>query len=246
MKLYISLFVILTAGGILGYFIKSNNNSQQLKTQNNTVVHSREDNSVNLKLSYFDDFKGVWGEASYSGETRWQEIDSEFNQRSVPGAVTHIPSLKKESIKIIPVARSQVKNDFGYPKIIDGVYKEYGNRLGGYFASLGQAVTSYQTFDVDSDGLKEEIVETADIGGNHPPHYGYVIKNDFIILSMLLESGSIEPTSSGNGFYLRNIIRDDGQPLCCPSGYRLYRIVYEDGFFRPVWEQEVKYIKVND
>jgi hypothetical protein len=243
--LYVSITILAFSSG---YFVSnySISNSQVNNQQQQQAIQQSDKNNGYFKISYFDDFKGVWGDATSSGKTKWQAIDSQYNQRSMPGIVKHIPYLQKESIKLSPVARTQITKDYFHPELIDKSYKEYGNLIGGYFASQGQIVIAVKKFDVDLDDVSEDIIETEYLDSQHPPSEGYIVKNDRIILSTGLQSGSIEPAKNGNGFYLKNSIRDDDQPLCCPSGYRLYRIVYEKGFFRPVWEQEVKYVRVGD
>lgn len=244
------LLIIIT---VLGYAFKTNNNKLlQVSTKGNTEVSSKK-NKANLRIEYFDDAVGVWGSGSPSGETQWKAIDSRYAQRSAPTAIIHPLELKQESIKLRPVKRSEIKYQSRYsgekePEyyklIVDDMYTEYGELLSGYFASKGEVITSSKEFDVDNDRIKDQAVETVTIGGNHPPYSGYIIKNGVIILSMPLNSGGIEPAKDGNGFYVQHKVYDD-QGLCCPLGYRLYRVVYKDNSFKPVWEQEVKYIRVN-
>lgn len=252
-KLYLPLFVVLILViAVYGYSFNTNNNNQkQISTQNNTEVSSKA-NKSNLKIEYFDDAVGVWGSGSPSGETKWKAIDSRFAQRSAPTAITHPLDLKKESVKLQPVKRGEIKYQSQYsgekePEyyklIVDDMYTEYGELLSGYFASKGEFITSSKEFDVDNDRIKEQVVETVTIGGNHPPYFGYIIKNGVIILSMSLQSGGIEPAKGGNGFYVKQKLNDNDEGLCCPSGYRLYRVIYENNSFKPIWEQEVGYIR---
>ena len=243
---YIVNFLILLIIFSIGYITSIFTYRTEINRNERQTFQPSVNDNIYLESSFFDDYKGIWGEATSSGETKWRAIDSEFNQRSMLGTVNHIPYLQRESIKLTPVLRTQITKDYFHPEVIDKSYKEYGSRIGGYFASQGQIVIAVKKFDVDLDDIPEDIIETEYLDSQHPPSEGYIVKNGTIILSTGLQGGSIEPTKDRNGFYLKNSIRDDGQPLCCPSGYRLYRIVYEKGFFRPVWEQEVKYVRVKD
>lgn len=252
-KFVISLLVVIIF--FCGYlFVARNNSKLVLCTQSNTVVSSITNND-SLKIEYFDDAIGVWGSGLPKGETQWKGVDSKYAQRSAPSAITHPLNLITESIKLLPVKRDKIKYDSEfysgeqeeeyYKSYIDDMYAKYDESFGGYFASKGEVITTSKYHDVDRDGFKEQIVETVTIGGNHPPHFGYIIKNGVVILSMLLNSGGIDSTKDGNGFYVQDKMYGDNG-LCCPVGYRLYRVIYEDNSFRPVWEQEVKYISFDN
>ena len=96
--------------------------------------------------------------------------------------------------------------------------------------------------DMDNDGQKELLVETSGIGGNHPPQMAYVIKNRKIIASVEILVGHVFPAKNGNGFYLKEG-NFDTDSLCCATKYRLYRIVYENNKFIPVWQQDGSYLQ---
>jgi hypothetical protein len=196
-----------------------------------------------LSLDYLDDYVGVWGDGSASGEVKWEAVDSKYAQRSAPSAITHPLEFKIEPTKIDIIDKSKLDSEKGF--YIEENYK-YGALIGGYFSSVNELITSYKKFDVDKDSIKEEIVETMIMGGNHPPHFANIIKNGFIIFSSVLNAGGIDPAADGNGFYVRHQTYDNNKGLCCPDGYRVYRIIYERGSFQPVWEQEVKYLQVQD
>lgn len=192
------------------------------------IPNPESSNNSKLKASYFDD----------------SNSDSIFSPRSNPIPVIHPLAIKPESIKITSIQRSQIKID--NPMIqsaVDENYKNYNAFLAGYFSNKGEAISSVVYADVNNDKVNETIVTTANAGQNHPPHNAYIIKNNVIILYVPLDSGSIKTSKSGNGFYVENAIRDDGQPYCCPSGYRIYRVIFENGSFKPVWEQDVKYLQ---
>ena len=202
-------------------------------TKNNPKPPMLNTAEFQLKAAYFDDLTPVW----LSGDTI-KSADSQYAARTAPQPITHPLSLTVVNETVQGVKRSAIQNE---STIVDEMYKKYGERLAGYFASKDQAIISYTTADIDSDKQKEEIVESATIGANHPPHEGNLIKNNTVILTFPLNSGSIEAAKDGNGFYVTHqLYGDDG--LCCAIGKRTYRVVYQNNAFTPVWEQDVTYL----
>lgn len=208
-------------------------------------------NKSNLKTSYFDDFRGVWGDGMPNGGISWSAGDSRYAEQSMPTSIIHpLTGFKTDQVKIIPASIKRPEKNNIYVmdvsvinKIIDENIAKDGNLLGGFFSNKGEMITSHAKFDVDSDGINEDIIETANFGGNHPPHNGYIIKNDVIIWYTELDAGSIDQAKDGNGFYVKNPIRDDGSSWCCSNGYRRYRLIYDKKSFIPVWEQDVHYLR---
>jgi hypothetical protein len=165
----------------------------------------------------------------------------------MPTSIVHpLTELNQEYEKILPIKRSEIKNIFfgeDVTGVIDGNIKNFGSLFGGFFSRRGEIITSHASFDVDSDKVKEDIVETGNMGGNHFPHNGYIIKNNVIIWYVSLDAGSVDQAMDGNGFYIKNVIRDDAS-MCCSNGYRRYRVIYDKkGKFIPVWEQDVYYLR---
>ena len=70
-----------------------------------------------------------------------------------------------------------------------------------------------------------------------------IIKNDTIIFSLGEDESYIKPADTNNGFFVEWRIPDD-TPRCCPEGYRRTRFVFQDGKFIPIYEQEIRYMKV--
>lgn len=204
--------------------------------------------SQTFKQFYFDDFQGRWGNGNADGSTTWKAGDSKYAARTAPIPVINPLKLNTMSQKLIAIPRNEViaaidpENQNNYMPLIDDRAKKYGESEATYFLKTDNDIVSKRFFDVDNDKIDEEIIETVYIGGNHPPYDGFIIKNGTIVLSFPLNSGGIEPSDDGNGFYVKHIVNDD-QPACCPLKYRLYRVVYENGVFTPVWEQEVTYLR---
>lgn len=252
-EIILTVFLLLIL--LLLYFLifpYKNTNKKIISNPLNVFQSDNNSDSSNLKTSYFDDFRGVWGSGTPDGGTSWSAGDSQYAEQSMPTSIIHpLTGFKTEQEKIMPaeIKRPDANNIYGMGDttinmIIDENIAKSGSLLGGFFSNKREMITSYATFDVDSDGIKEDIVETANFGGNHPPHNGYIIKNNIIIWYTELDSGSINPAKDGNGFYIENKIRDDNASMCCPNGYRRYRLIYDKkGKFIPVWEQDVHYLR---
>lgn len=176
-----------------------------------------------LLKEYFDDFTGVWGSGLPDGRIKYKAGESKYAERSAPIPVIHPLDLKTESIKV--------------------------SNLDDYFSNRSETANKPILADVDRDGEKEQIVLTANEGGNHPYHSGYILKNGQIILHIPLNNGTIEPSTDGNGFYAKTVPLEDKflkLGACCSAGYRIYRVIFEQGKFKPVWEQNVFYLRVAD
>ncbi len=161
-------------------------------------------------------------------------------QTQQPG-ITH--PLKLEPLSVTPSAKAtcrKVQYAYKIPEdLAEQNISEYGEQLGGYFSKKRQVIDKRIVADIDGDKIPEEILITSDVYVNHPPHHGYILKNGILVLHIPLQSGDIDPSEDGHGFYARNMIRDDGAPYCCPNGYRRYKVILENGQFKPVWEQEI-------
>jgi len=203
---------------------------------------------TSLHPSYFDDFQGKWGNGNPDGSTTWKAGDSKYAARTMPIPVIHPLNLRQTQEPLDTISRKEVlvkidptsENNMGV--LLDETARKYGGRRANHFVGEGQYILTQRYFDVDKDGIKEEIIETMGIGGNHPPHEGFILKNNTIVLSLSLNSGGIDSTTDGNGFYVKHQVYDD-QPMCCPLKYRLYRVIYENGKFVPVWEQDTTYLQ---
>lgn len=214
---------------------------------------------LDLKEDYFDDLNAIWGTSAESGEFIGEAFDSEHSPRSAPRPINHPIEIKQENMLLKQVKRREIKLDpfsendplSTANKIVNENYKEYGELIGGSFSNWNQAISNIEEADVDKDGIPEKLITTSDIGANHPPHHAYVVKDNVIIASIELISGYIKPAKDGNGFYVKDPspVGDWGPgmsylfPLCCPVGYRIYRVVFEDGRFVPVWEQDISYLQ---
>lgn len=243
--LILQFIVILLLSGVCLFQWKAIRKQEQFRQ---LPITQTDNNHKALKLAYFDDITAGWGDGKPDGSIEWKAGDSKYAARTTPISIIHPLELKATQEKLVAIPRSEVLAEIdslglnNYLTLIDETARKYGEVRSGYFTKMGQYILDQRYFDVDKDGVKEEVIETMAIGGNHPPHEGFILKNDTIILSLPLNSGGIDPATDGNGFYVKHQVYDD-QPMCCPLKYRLYRVIYEDGKFVPVWEQDVSYLR---
>lgn len=113
-------------------------------------------------------------------------------------------------------------------------------------------VVSKKFFDVDGDGEKETILGLCSAYGKNCPHQMIVLKDTAMIFSVYagLIGLDLVEQETGNGFYVHWVPTGTDEKwdkgLCCPLGYVRTRFVYEDGVFKPVYEQDVWYVKVQN
>lgn len=92
--------------------------------------------------------------------------------------------------------------------------------------------------DLDNDGVAERVIIKAS-SLNNSPNILYVIKDNKIVFeSAPMNFVGYFPSPAGNGFYL-----DATPDTEVGTGYRLIRVVFEDGKFVPVWQQRVRFFK---
>ena len=83
---------------------------------------------------------------------------------------------------------------------------------------------------------------------NHPE---LAEKSDIIKDNRIIFSGfaKILPAENSNGFYLETnntLYKYSIDPMCCPSGFYRLRFISENCEFKPVFQQEIRYLKVSD
>lgn len=127
--------------------------------------------------------------------------------------------------------------------IVQSSLNRYGKLNMHYFPE--KYIQLMDTYDVDDDGNKETVftlnyTDSADGGSTSTD----IIKNGKIIFSINESQSKIVQAETNNGFYVEWGIPDDQSPHCCEAGFMRTRFVYEDHIFKPLYEQEVRYIKV--
>lgn len=93
--------------------------------------------------------------------------------------------------------------------------------------------------DVDSDGKKEQIIELSTTGANYWETRSLILKNNKIIFTANGKFPEIIPSESYNGFTL-----EWGDNFKKRVGYMKTRFIWENSKFIPVFEQQVRYLKV--
>lgn len=211
---------------------------------------------LKLALSYFSTDKITWGSVNTSRDsndpTTWKEAAVDDGYRSFPSTeITLSPEDYEQSNESLPpIKKIDCLNTDDGKILCSEQVKEYGDLVSRFWDD-GYYITGYKKFDVDGDGKSEEIISLCGIGGNHCPHEIQIVKNGrviFVVSSGLTGLG-IEKTSTGNGFYVHWVpFKGDkwNTALCCPSGYMSTRFVFEDQKFKPIYEQENLYFKVEN
>ena len=262
LKLSLFLLSLFIVGGCC-YYLGTHSTNQGIKlndTQiNKLLVEPANGNtSSTLKKEYFDSLTTVWGHVDENNNYIGEAFNSEYSSRTPPSPITHPIEINQEKIEIKVVNKEDIKPSFGIPegpdrgkfteseiKTIENNSIKYGDLLGNFFSNKGEMIDNIEEADVDIDGKKEKLIITSLIGGNHTPNYGYIIKNDTVIASIYFVAGSIYPSQNGNGFYVKKPDYSNA-PMCCPENYILYRVIFENDRFTPVWEQTVKYLQLSE
>ncbi len=97
--------------------------------------------------------------------------------------------------------------------------------------------------DLTSDGVLEKIV-SFDGGGSYGVERYEIVQGDKVIATIKTPSvgrgGVFLPDASGNGFSI-TWYQEDMFPngFCCPIAHKITRFVFEDGIFKPVYEQMI-------
>lgn len=213
---------------------------------------------LDLPLKYFSVKDVRWGSAGGKGKEGTMEeftqaaLDSRATYQSYPTTQTIISEYSSEIIpattKKYADARKEIQkaegDDSVWLKYIDENYKEFG-QISVNFLEEGQDIEFSDNFDVDNDGTKETILGLNFIGRADGGSFNAaIIKNGKIIFSVSENKSFIVPADTPNGFYVKWRDPSDDSALCCQTGYIKTRFVYENGKFKPLYEQEVRYVLV--
>lgn len=217
---------------------------------------------LNLPLRYFQDSDIRGGYYSGKGDSAYKNTMSsaylDGGYRSFPTTTIKLSSddysNKREKLPAIKlqdqILPENLDEGFVYKESFTEQIQKYGALATRFLTD--DYIVDLQKFDVDGDGKDETIVFLCGLGGNHCPHRIIVIENDTIIFSFSagLTDRNLIKSETGNGFYVHWVpIENDTKwdaPLCCSPGYISTRFVYENGKFKPVYEQEVLYFEVKN
>lgn len=217
---------------------------------------------LNLPLQYFqdNDIRGGYhsGKGDSSDKKTMSSAYLDGGYRSFPTTTIKLSSddysNKREKLpatkSLDQIFEGNLNEGFVYKETFTEQIQKYGTLATRFLTN--DYIVDLQKFDVDNDGKDETIVFLCSLGGNHCPHRIMIIKNDMVIFSFSagLTDRNLIKSETGNGFYLHWVpIETDTKwdaPLCCSPGYMSTRFVYENGKFKPVYEQEVLYFEVKN
>ena len=233
------------------------NMSSEAVKPDSTVVNPIKAPTLSLPLSYFhleDLQSGIANSGLDSDDfTTWEKAQFDGGYRSHPTTtITFIdfrntdealPEMPDEAEWAGLTAEMAV-----YSAIYVAQYQTYGE-IGKRYAAKMQVIYITEA-DVTNDGIPEKILGVSDAGGNHPPHWVQIVQNESIIFEAGVNSfvRDLDPHPTRNGFILKWVDEKhlEGRGLCCPRGYTTTRFVFEDGEFVPVYEQDNRYLQVEN
>ena len=209
---------------------------------------------LNLPLEYFSRKNIEWGSVINSdGEdiTDWGKValDNKSIYQSYPTLnvtisdySSEIKPLVKKSFDTILKEYKKDEEIFSDARIREN-YQTYGALAANYLPDY--YIAYFDEFDVDGDGQNESIVYYNVTGAADAGAYNSdIVKNGRIIFSVKEDNASIIPADTDNGFYVEWANRDFGFPRCCAEGKMRTRFVWRDNEFVPIYEQEVRYLKI--
>lgn len=252
--LQISVIVLGFLIFLLGFYLGTNTN-ESTKYTSTPVIGSEASNYempvIELPVLYFAKNRIVGSWVSTSGEkytvvsegyhsaptTTIGLLDDAFDNMS-----EYLPPLK---------SREEILQSVGnYTNLVQRVLEQDGE-LARHFLPE-EVISDVKKFDVDDDGIEEQIISLCSLGSNHCPDKILIVKNERIIFRITgVVNPEITEADTSSGFYLHwSPWRTDGSKwdvgLCCMPGYFKTRFVNIDGEFLPVYEQEVLNFSVKD
>lgn len=142
-------------------------------------------------------------------------------------------------------ALDELKNDCGdlisKVSLAEQNYRQYGSWTTHFLPTY--EVYKVENFDVDGDDAEETIIhKNINCRATGGSFNADIIKNGEIIFSTTGHNSAIIPADTSNGFY----VEQSDTVGCCATGFLRTRFVFENGEFIPIYEQEVKYLKVKE
>lgn len=213
---------------------------------------------LDIPLKYFSVKDVRWGSAGGNGKDGTIEeytqaaLDSKVMYQSYPTTKTTItdyssdivPATTKKYTDIRKEIQKAEGDDSHWLTYTDDNYKEFGQIAVNFLADF-QDIEFSDSFDVDDDGIKEKILGLNFIGRADGGSFrAAIIKDGKIIFSVTEDKSFIVPADTSNGFYVEWKDPKDDSALCCQTGYIRTRFVYEGGKFKPLYEQEVRFLLV--
>lgn len=210
---------------------------------------------LDLPVEYFSDKDIQWGSAGKGNSGKISDytqvaLGDKAVYQSYPTIVTTIKDYSNEMKPLKTKSFDEIMQEFsklepnGWGKtVVEENYRKYGSLATNYLPT--DNIWTLEKFDVDSDGVAETIVSYNFTGAADAGSYrSDIIKGNNVIFSVEEDNSSIVPADTTNGFYVEWRSANDPAPRCCEEGIKRTRFVFRDDKFIPIYEQEVKYLKV--
>lgn len=254
----VATLVIILIGTVIFFEFESQKPIQEISTD------AQSENKytmpiLKLPLSYFSKESIRFGSADTKSddEDAYTEAAIDEGYHSFPTTTISLKSdeynQKKEKLGSIKTDEEIYGGDTDWKDSYPEQIEKYGDLARRF---LPDTFIDVKKIDVDSDGVDESIISLCMVGGNHCPHGIIIVKGDNIIFSTSAGSVDVDivETKTHNGFYLHWVPGSDDSTdkkwsafgLCCSPGYMKTRFVFEDGKFKPVYEQEVLFFNVEN
>lgn len=233
--------------GIVSWVVVSERIKTPVKPENKETVSTSVYPNLPLGLKYFNEKDTRWGSGN-----KMAAFDNKTVFQSYPTINCTIKAYSNEERKI---KTKSLDEALSRANLLDGISNEWEKTAKEAYDNWGSIVTHYlpddlveniEKFDVDGDSKQEMIVTynffgRADGGSARTD----IVKDDTIIFSVGEDQSYISPADTNDGFFVEWRISDD-TPRCCPEGYRRTRFVFQDRRFIPLYEQEIRYMKVGE
>ncbi len=265
-KKYVFAFFIFIVGLICGLVISQNftkNNILHSQSIDNNQIRSTDNaNSVDksflwldFPMEYFSKDDVQWGSLidGSRDDTKMTNYDEAAIKniavyQSYPTTNISIQSYSSEIVPLELSSPSQTQeqiNKLGDIEVYKAQesYKKFGVLVSHYLPD--NYIYDIKKFDVDNDGQDESIVSsTQTFTAGFGSYRTDIVKGNNVIFSIREDNSSIIPAETPNGFYIEWGSVGEFNGRCCEEGVKRTRFVYKDGQFTPLYEQEVRYLKI--
>lgn len=252
-KIVIFLILILL-GGILGFELGKRQN--KIKTDTLQEVDDKSSENLSLKekqfpalempAEYFDTNEISMG-ANMLRDTSYSVLNEVQGYRSYPS--TNI-TFKKYSNTPEPLPPIKSDDEIHTPNPEDdfmGLNKErnvdkYGDLARRFVGKAGEGwlIDDIITIDLENDGKKEKLITMIEMGANIIAGRNIIVKDDKIIFATDPDTFSqIVIANNKKGFFVQwddNFKRRDG--------YMVTRFIHDGEKYIPVYEQQIRYVRI--
>lgn len=261
-EIYLIVFPVFIIGLFCGLFIDRGLVKKPVVSSQSAVNSEKHIKSndtlfpwLNLPVEYFSNKDVRWGSAGNGNGDKITDytqvaLGNGTVYQSYPTTVTTIKQYSGE-VKPLRIRSfdealkefSKDNPDGSWETVIKENYQKFGNLLTNYLPIY--VIEKIGKFDVDNDGVPETIVTYNFAGRADAGSYQTdIIKGNNIVFSANEDRSAIVPADTASGFYVEWGDTNENGGRCCPEGFFRTRFIYKDGKFEPIYEQEVKYLKV--